>query len=445
MEEVRIDLDRICRAAIDAVDPLRAVHRHLVREGDTLILKSGVTETAFYDLKKYRRVIVVGAGKATAPMAKAVEEIMRDRPVSGCISVKYGYTTPLSLIETIEAGHPVPDKNSITVAARIRSILKDAGPEDLVISLLSGGGSALLCMPPEGMLLDEKRTVTDMMLRSGAAIEEMNTVRKHLSLIKGGNCARIAAPATVINLMISDVVGDPPDVIASGPFVPDTSTFADAVDKLEAFNLMDKIPKSAREYLMAGTRGEHDENPSSGDAVFKNVNHQIIASNMIALAAAKSAAVELGYNTLILSSSIVGDTAAAAGLHVAVGTEIATTGNPVSAPACILSGGETTVAVKGTGLGGRNMEFVLHGGRLLAGKGGITLASFGTDGTDGPTDAAGAIADGTTVERGERAGMDIREYIGNNDSYHFFKATGDLILTGPTNTNVMDVRIILVR
>lgn len=444
MKSAREDIHCICRAAIDAVDPVRAVNNHLGREGDSLLLRNGGS-VARYDLNRYKRIIVVGAGKATAPMARAAEEILGDRQVSGCIAVKYGYTAELSRIETIEAGHPVPDEKSIAAAKRIRAILEDAGPEDLVISLLSGGGSALLCMPSEGISLEEKRNVTDLMLRSGAAIDEMNTVRKHLSLIKGGNCAGAAFPATVINLMISDVVGDSPGVIASGPFVPDTTTFADAAAILESLGLMDTIPKSVRDHIMAGIRGEQKENPPAGDPVFKSVAHLIIASNMIALSAAKEEAVKLGYTTLILSSSIIGDTAAAAGIHAAVGIEISQTSNPVPPPACILSGGETTVVVRGKGLGGRNMEFALQAARILAGYDGITLASVGTDGTDGPTDAAGGIADGTTVERGRAAGLDIHDYIADNDSYNYFKATGDLILTGPTNTNVMDVRVVLVR
>lgn len=445
MERIKKDIECIYRAAIRAVNPEQAVRAVLDRKGNRLVFHLGGTVLLSVHVDEYEKIIVIGAGKATASMAQAVEYILDGLPVSGCISVKYGYTAPLRMIEMMEAAHPVPDEKSVAAAAKIVSLLKNAGPRDLVISLISGGGSSLLCMPPEGITLEEKRKVTDLLLKSGAAIGEINTVRKHLSQVKGGNLARAAFPATVMNLMISDVVGDAMDAIASGPFVPDSTTFAESLSVMKKYGILDQVPASVAERLSAGASGKISENPPSGDLVFARVTNGIAASNAVALAAARGEAEKLGYNTLILSSAITGDTCDAARWHSEIGLEVLRTSNPMPAPVCILSGGETTVEVKGSGMGGRNMEFALHAAELIRGHDGIIMASVGTDGTDGPTDAAGAIADGMSVFRAEKLGLDIKEFIKNNDSYNFFKATGDLIVTGPTNTNVMDVRIVMVR
>jgi len=270
-------------------------------------------------------------------------------------------------------------------------------------------------------------------------------VRKHLSLIKGGNLARAARPATVINLMISDVVGDDPDVIASGPIVPDASTFAEALSILERYGIADSVPASVLDRLRDGVKGLLPENPKVGEECFSGGTGIVIASNILALEAARSRAKSLGYTPVVLSSLIEGDTREAAMFHAAIAREMVASGNPVSAPACLISGGETTVEVRGKGLGGRNMEFALQSAILLDGTRGICVASVGTDGTDGPTDAAGAFADGRTVRRAMAIGLDAGKYASENDSYHFFERLGDLIVTGPTNTNVMDVRIIMVR
>jgi hydroxypyruvate reductase len=314
-----------------------------------------------------------------------------------------------------------------------------------VISLISGGGSALLVLPPPSISLAEKGDTTGLLLKSGAAIHEVNAVRKHLSLVKGGNLAAAAYPATVLNLMISDVVGDPMDVIASGPFVPDPSSFATALGILDRYTLRDRVPPSVREYIEAGIEGKAAETPKEGNEVFERVTNVIVASNIIALQSAQQEALRLGYNTVVLSSGFEGETRDVAFFHAAVAREARHSGNPVSPPACIISGGETTVTVRGGGLGGRNMEFALQSALFLDGIDGIDVASVGTDGTDGPTDAAGAFADGGTVRRARAKGLDIRVYGENSDSYNFFKALGDLIVTGPTNTNVMDMHIFVVR
>ncbi len=439
----REKLREIYTAAIDAVNPENAIESHVKLRGNILALLTEGKSFAEFDLDGFERILVVGAGKATSPMARAIENILGERIESGLISVKYGYTEDLSIIKTIEASHPVPDENGVKGAGEIRGILKGAGKKDLVVSLISGGGSSLLPLPPEKISLDEKRATTDLLLKSGAAIHEINAVRKHLSLIKGGNMAAAAYPATVINLMISDVVGDRMDVIASGPFVPDNSNFSHAAEILQRYGLTDKVPGSVSDYLKKGTEGKVPENPGSDSEIFRNVTNLIVASNIISLKAAKEKADELGYNTLILSSQIEGITSDVASWHSRIAKEVLASGHPAPPPACIISGGETTVVVKGSGLGGRNMEFAIQSADLISDTK-ITMASIGTDGSDGPTDAAGAVADGTTVNRAREKNIDMIKYRENNDSYNFFKAIDDLVITGPTNTNVMDIRIVII-
>ena len=442
---VRDDLKKIYSAAIDAVDPQKAIQNHLQRNGEILTLQSDNTTIASYDLNSFDNIYIVGAGKATSPMALAVEEILGDRISSGCICVKYDYTTDLKKIEIIEASHPIPDANGMIGAEKILQILNKAGEKDLVISLISGGGSALLPLPPESISLNEKRETTDLLLKCGASIHEINSIRKHLSLVKGGNLAKAAYPATVINCMISDVVGDNMDVIASGPFVADNSTFEYANSVIKKYDLISRIPETVSEYLQDGNNGKLEENPNESDSIFSKIRNQIIASNIIALKAAKNVAESLNYNTVILSSLIEGDTADVSLWHSRIAKEILASSNPIPKPACIISGGETTVTVTGNGLGGRNMEFAIQGAVQIDGYNEIAIASVGTDGTDGPTDAAGAIADGFTIKRAVEKELDIEAYIENNDSYHFFKEIGDLVITGPTNTNVMDIRIVLIQ
>lgn len=445
MNDPRSDIKAVYTAAIGAVNPAAAVRRHLNLEGRRLEVMSQGKIMRRYDLDEFDRVLVVGCGKATAPMAGAVEEMLGERISKGCILVKYGYTEPLRRIEVLEAAHPVPDEKGMAAAGRVLGLLRDATSRDLVISLISGGGSALLVLPPPSISLAEKGDTTGLLLKSGAAIHEVNAVRKHLSLVKGGNLAAAAYPATVLNLMISDVVGDPMDVIASGPFVPDPSSFATALGILDRYTLRDRVPPSVREYIEAGIEGKAAETPKEGNEVFERVTNVIVASNIIALQSAQQEALRLGYNTVVLSSGFEGETRDVAFFHAAVAREARHSGNPVAPPACIISGGETTVTVRGGGLGGRNMEFALQSALFLDGIDGIDVASVGTDGTDGPTDAAGAFADGGTVRRARAKGLDIRVYGENSDSYNFFKALGDLIVTGPTNTNVMDMHIFVVR
>lgn len=445
MNSMREDIERIYRAAITVVNPQEAIHRHLTLENNTLTAKGGDGNAVTFNLPDFSRILVVGAGKATAPMARAVEDILGNRVTEGAVVVKYGYTDSLAKVIMMEAAHPVPDEKGVEGAMKIRSMLEEADENTLVISLISGGGSALLALPAGNISLEEKQEVTSLLLKSGASIHEMNAVRKHISAVKGGNLARAAYPATVLNLMISDVVGDNMDVIASGPFVPDSSTYKKALDILDVYSIRDEIPVRVKEHLENGADGKIPETPKKDDMVFTRVTNMIAASNIMALLAAENEARTLGYNTVILSSMIEGDTTDAAAWHTAILRESMLSSHPVGAPACIISGGETTVKVTGEGLGGRNMEFALQMAARIHDLEGVMVASVGTDGTDGPTDAAGAISDETTVQRGAGKDLSLTDCMERNDSYHYFETLDDLVKTGPTNTNVMDVRIMLYR
>jgi len=322
--------------------------------------------------------------------------------------------------------------------------LAGAGEQDLVLCLLSGGGSALLPLPDEGLTLADKQATIQVLLACGATIHEINTIRKHTSRIKGGWLARAGHPATMISLIISDVVGDDLDIIASGPTVPDPGTFEDCMAIVRKYTIEDRLPPVVMQYLAQGAVGEREETPKPGDPVFEKVQNLIVAGNREALSAAKAKAESLGYTTLVLSAMFEGETRDVARFHASIAQEVVASGHPICAPACILSGGETTVTLSGTGLGGRNQEFVLACVPLLEGLDNMVLMSAGTDGTDGPTDAAGAIMDGMTGERARQKGMEAVAYLENNDAYHYFNQLGDLFKPGPTQTNVMDLRIMLI-
>ena len=414
----------IFRAALAAADPADAVLRHLRKR----------------DFSPYRNIYVVGAGKAGASMAHAAERVLGRRITSGLVNVKYGSTAKLRRIELNPCGHPIPDAAGVAGSTRIAEIAAQAGADDLVLCLISGGGSALLPLPADPITLAEKQATTQLLLACGATIHEFNCVRKHLSRIKGGQLARLAAPAAVESLLLSDVIGDNLDVIGSGPTAPDASTFSDALAILRKFGLLERVPASVRRRIESGVNGEIPETPKAGDPLFRRVRNVLVGNNRLALDAAAKHARSLGYRTLVLSSEIQGETREIARMHAAIAREIVSTSRPVKAPACIITGGETTVTLHGDGLGGRNQEFVLAAALEIAGLRDVVVLSAGTDGSDGPTDAAGAIADGDTLQRNPEA----RGYLERNDSYHYFEPLGDLVMTGPTNTNVMDVRVILV-
>jgi glycerate 2-kinase len=425
----------ILAAAIGAVDPAMAVHRNVKRSGDRLAIGEHT-----YPLSDYRRVLVAGAGKAGAPMAKAIEPIMRDHLDSGIVIVKGGYAGETSpRIKILEAGHPVPDRRGVEGTEQIVDLLKSTGEDDLVICLISGGGSALLTLPAEGIQLEQIQTLTSDLLASGADINEINTLRKHLDQVKGGKFARLAAPARVVSLILSDVVGDPLDVIASGPTVPDTSTFQDAIQVLSRYDLQDKAPLEIIEHLKRGLRAEIAENPRPGDPIFKNVQNAIIGGNLLAAQAAVEKAGELGFNALLLTTYLQGEARQVGRTLAAVGRQLAATGHPLQRPACVVIGGETTVTIQGDGLGGRNQEMALGAVEDLAGLEKVCLVCLASDGGDGPTDAAGAIVTGETFSRAIDLGLNLEDYLARNDSYHFFKALDDLLVTGPTRTNVNDL------
>lgn len=410
---------QIFRAALKAADPAEAVRRHFKPPS-----------------AKYERIFVVGAGKAAGPMAKAIEQILGKRIAGGLVNVKHGHAVTLRRIEQNESGHPIPDEAGVRGAQRIAAIARDATARDLVICLISGGASALMPLPAPPITLAEKQATTNLLLACGATIHEINAVRKHISAIKGGQLAALASPARVISLILSDVIGDNLDVIGSGPTSPDASTFAMARSVFDKYGNWNKVPRAIRQRIESGALGEIPETPKS----LSNAENYIIGSNRLALDAAAHKAKELGFRTLILSSSIQGEAREIAGMHAAIAREIRQSGQPIKPPACIISGGETTVTLRGKGLGGRNQEFALAAAVGLAGLKDVLIFSAGTDGSDGPTDAAGAQSDGETLQRGPEA---LRR-LANNDSYHFFEPLKDLIITGPTGTNVMDIHLILV-
>ena len=436
---MRNDALSIFHEGLKAVEPGAAVKKYCRLKDDRLIIGDRI-----YDLTRYNNLFVIGAGKASASMAAALEQLLGKKITGGIINVKHKHVADLERIKLIQAGHPLPDENGQRGAGEILNLVKQAESTDLVICLLSGGGSALLPLPFPGLSLKDKQDTMKVLLSCSATIHEINTIRKHMSLSKGGRLSQAAYPATLVSLILSDVVGDDLDVIASGPTVPDTSTFSQCMQIFDKYDIAHKLPETVVHHIQAGALGKIPETPKKGDRAFEKTHNLIIGSNMEAIVAARKKAEHLGYNTLVLSSMIQGETRHVACVHGAIAREIIKSGNPLPPPACILSGGETTVALKGTGLGGRNQEFALAAAIEIATSKNIVVLSGGTDGTDGPTDAAGALADTTTIERAAATGFNPQHFLANNDSYHFFQKLGDLLITGPTNTNVMDLRIILV-
>ncbi len=429
----------ILQAALDAVDPVQAVRRVLRREGEVLHV-DGRT----YDLRRFRRVWVVGAGKAGAAMAQAAEQVLGERVSGGWVNVKYGYTAPTARVTVHEAGHPLPDEAGVQGAQRIAEIVRGAGADDLVLCLISGGGSALMTLPVEGVSLQDLQQITDALLRSGAPIEALNAVRKHLSQLKGGQLARLAYPATVITLILSDVVGNPLDVIASGPTVPDPTTFAEARAILARYGLWDAAPSAVRRHIERGLVGDVPETPKAGDPTLAQVHNVIVADNAHAAESALHEAQARAFHALLLSTYVEGEAREVAKVLVALGREVLAHGRPISAPACLIFGGETTVTVRGGGRGGRNQELALAAALALEDVPRVALASLATDGTDGPTDAAGALVDGQTAVRGRALGLDAEAALTQNDAYTYLRAVGDQLVTGPTNTNVNDLMCVFV-
>jgi glycerate 2-kinase len=428
----------ILQEALEAVEPMEAIRRSVHLEGDVLHVGG-----RNYDLANFDRIFVVGGGKAGAPMAAAVEQMLGGRVTAGYVNVKYDHLLPpgeMPVRITInEAGHPTPDENGRAGVEKMFGLLTGLTERDLVICVISGGGSALMVQPQDGITLDDMQGLTELLLRCGATINEMNAVRKHLSVLKGGQLARRAAPAQVISLILSDVVGNPLDVIASGPTAPDTSTFSDACRVLQDGGVWDEVAPAIRDRLESGLAGRIPENPKEGDALFERVNNVIVASNDLAALAAVRQAESFGFGTLLLSTYIEGEAREVAKVFAGLGKELIQNNRPLARPACLIAGGETTVRIHGSGKGGRNQEMALASAIALDGWPDVMVVCLATDGTDGPTDAAGALATGQTVTRGREKGLDAAACLADNDSYHYFEAIGDLLITGPTNTNVNDL------
>ena len=380
-------------------------------------------------------------------MAQAVCDLLGDYLTAGIVIVKDGYekiakSESLAGIEILPAGHPYPDERGLQAARRICTLLENTTGNDLVICLVSGGGSALLTHPASGVSLDDLRKLTDLLLTSGANIKEINILRKHLDQIKGGNLARRVSPARLVTLILSDVVGNPMDSIASGPTVPDPSTYAEALAVLRKYSLEDETPIKIREHLQRGLSGEIPETPKPGDPLFIKVHNLVVGSNFQAAQAALAQAAVEGYNTLLLTTYLQGEARQAGQFLAAIARQIAASGQPIPRPACVVAGGETTVTVKGDGSGGRNQEVALGAVETLAGIPAVTLVCFATDGGDGPTDAAGAVVSGETLARARQLGLDPEAFLRRNDAYQFFAPLGDLLRTGPTLTNVNDLALL---
>jgi hydroxypyruvate reductase len=430
----------IQQAALDAVEPGAAVRRFVQRQGRLLAVGQ-----QRYDLDEYERIWIVGGGKAATAMAAALRAELGQRLCGGLVVTKYGHVDPsfdTGPVEVLEAGHPLPDQAGVAGTRRMAEVLASTTSRDLVLAVLSGGGSALLTLPAPGLTLSDLQGTTDLLLRSGAAIGELNAVRKHLSLIKGGGLARLAGKATVVSLVLSDVVGDPLDTIASGPTVPDPSTFADAWAVLQDHDLQESVPHRVREHLQAGQEGRLPDTPKPGATLFQRVQTVIVGSNRLAAQAAVKAATGHNLHALLLSTFVEGEARQVARVAVALARELVAYECPVPRPACLVWGGETTVTVRGQGKGGRNQELALAAALSLAGLPDIILMALGTDGTDGPTDAAGAVATGETLARARARGLNAAGYLADNNAYPFFDALDDLIRTGPTGTNVNDLLLL---
>jgi glycerate-2-kinase len=425
---------QIFMASVESVLPDKIIRQKVFIRNSTLFIS-----TLQFSIASIDRIFVIGAGKASALMAREIENILGDRISGGHIVTKYGHACELKHIDISEAGHPMPDENGCIATQKILDIAHDAKENDLILCLISGGGSALMTDLPKGITLNHIVLTNDMLLKSGADIKEMNSVRKHLSKVKGGQLSQTAYPATIVSLILSDVLGDPADVIASGPTAPDTTTFQDALNVLQKYNLLSEIPGSVKNYL---TAGEH-ETPKPGNPVFSKTHNIIIGNNTLALEAANKKATEFGMRSLIITSELEGQTFLAT--DQIINTALEFQKDPlIKKPCCLLYGGETTLQVKGSGTGGRNQHLALHAALMLKHQKGITLLSAGTDGTDGPTSATGAIVDTLTFEQACTSGINAEYYLSNFDSHHFFQKAGGLVITGPTMTNVMDIIVVIV-
>ncbi len=429
---------RSLESALNAADPKQIIKSKLLLKNSTLHVNGYLI-----DLKKFKNIYVIGGGKASGSMAEALEQVLGNSITNGLVNVPRSSKNKTDIIKLHEASHPIPDEAGVEGTRRMLKIAEQAKEDDLVICLISGGGSSLMPLPRGKISIADKKKITNALLKCGATINEINTVRKHISDFKGGWLAKKAYPATILNLILSDVVGDPLDFIASGPTVPDSTTFSDAIKVLKKYRLWSKAPASIRKVLSDGEKGLIPETPKANDEAFKKVYNVVVGNNRLASLTAQKYLKSEGLNTLLLTSTLEGEARHVGIMLASIVHEVYVSGNPVPKPAGIIAGGETTVTVTGKGLGGRNQEIALATVRNLKGMNGVVVASLSTDGVDGPTDAAGAIADGKTLVRAAKMGLTPEEYLAENDSYHFFSKLGDLIFTGPTGTNVNDVSVIV--
>jgi glycerate 2-kinase len=431
-------LKDLISAAVNAADPRQALRRILTRKGNQL-KAAGIS----YDLSRFGRIVCVGAGKASGQMAVALEQVLGETLEGGIVIVKDGYEAPCKKVRIFKAGHPVPDQRSLKGTKQVLSLVQSLTQRDLLIVLLSGGASSLLCAPSAGLTLAGKQRTTQLLLRSGAPIHEINIVRKHLSVIKGGQLIQ-ATPANILTFIISDVLGDDLATIGSGPTVPDSSTFQDARDILKRYKIWTKVPVAVQRHFKKRLASAISDTLKPPRKRALRNRHIILANNQVALAGVAGKARQLKLKPFILPKPLQGEAKEIGSILGGLARDLVEFGNPVHAPACLIAGGEPTVTVKGKGKGGRAQECVLAAAQELTGLQNVIMAGFGTDGTDGPTDVAGALVDGKTVERASRKGLDISRLLDNHDSYHFFRNGGGHIITGPTGTNVNDIYLILV-
>lgn len=425
--------------ALKKIDPKQILQTKLQMESSTLKV-----DKFSFNLKKFKNIYVIGGGKASGAMAEAVEKILNTRIKEGIVNVPLGSQYKTKIIELHGSKHPIPDETGVEGTRRILEIAEKAKKDDLIICLISGGGSSLMPLPRNGISIGDKKEITDALLKSGATINEINTVRKHISDFKGGWLAKKAYPATVLNLILSDVVGDPLDFIASGPTVPDSTTFSDSINVLKKYCLWEKAPKTIKKVLSEGEKGAIPETPKADDRVFKKVFNVVVGNNRFASKAVYEHFKSEGLNSLLLTATLEGEARHVGVMLATTASEVVASGNPVPKPAGIVAGGETTVTVTGKGMGGRNQEIALAAAQKLGNTDGIVIASLSTDGIDGPTDAAGALADGKTLAKAAKLQLKPEKYLEENDSYHFFSKLNDLIFTGPTGTNVNDISVIVV-
>jgi len=448
IENAKSELDRKARklalealeAALEAADPKEIVKSKVIVKDNTLRISQHE-----FNLNKIKRIYVVGGGKASGKMAEALESILGNHISKGIVNIPYNsgpHRTCKICLQ--EASHPIPDEAGMEGAKKILELVNQAEKNDLVICLISGGGSSLMPLPRSEITLEDKQQVTDALLKSGATINEFNTVRKHISDFKGGWLAKKAYPATIVNLILSDVISDPLDFIASGPTVPDSTTFSDAVEVLKRYKLWGNTPQSVKTLLVNGQKGLIEETPKKADKVFKKVHNIVVGNNRSATLTACNNLRSSGLRALLLTSFLEGEARHVGTILAAISKEVVASGNPLPRPCGIVVGGETTVAVVGDGRGGRNQEIALSAALKIYGMEGIAIASLSTDGIDGPTEAAGALADGQSIFRSKEQGLNAKNFLANNDSYNFFSKLNDVIFTGFTGTNVNDVSIIVV-